>query len=502
MSHQFLLQPTSEYISLLSTLVYLMLMFHLPYLGMVLGSSVLSAAYNKWKPALSKELIDLALGKPWVWIGFGLLPAAALAFLYKMQTANMPVPVHLYLLRLSAAAAVGFVLLSIYRHTGNILAGGAGALVIFVYSFHFTDVRALLIFPEKWFFLKGLLPFPLFSITPLIHFAQFLLLSAAMTGAGILFFYYRWPEKRLPEDTPHFALLKYHGFGLLLAGSLLMPVVLFWDLFNLPNYSLSAGVFVLAAFAVVVLFLLTAAVVGMIRDRSETIPRFAAVSFILVLVVFGLMIGKDGVLQANASMETRAVLKMDAEKARNAIIAQREEIYSKNMVIDAALGEQIYTERCTACHSFDKKVLGPPFNDVLPKYAGKKDALAAFISNPVKVNPNFPSMPNPGLTPIQVKSLVKFLMGKMGMDTGKESESPVTPQLQNSDGKSETNPNDQNSNALNRGSARLSIRLRGLVLNFEHLNFEFVSNFGFRISNLQTLLVNRSTMRYRGSGNE
>jgi cytochrome c len=421
MNNQFLLQPTSEYISLLSTLVYLMLMFHLPYLGMVLGSSVLSAAYNKWKPALSKDLIDLALGKPWVWIGFGLLPVAALAFLYKMQTANMPVPIHLYLLRLLVVAVVGFILLTIYRRTANILVGAAGVLVLFVYSFHFIDVRALLIFPEKWFFLKGPLPFPLFSITPLIHFTQFLLLSVVITGAGILFFYYKWPEKRLPENTPHFDFLKYHGFGLLLAGSLLMPVVLFWDLLNLPNYSLSTGVFVLAAFTVVGLFLLTAAAVAMIWRRGETFPRFAAVSFILVLVVFGLIIGKDGALEANASMETRAVLKMDAEKARNAIIAQREEIYSKNMVIDAALGEQIFTERCTACHSFDKKVLGPPFSDVLPKYAGKKDALAAFISNPVKVDPNFPSMPNPGLTPIQVKSVVKFLMGKMGMDTEEEA---------------------------------------------------------------------------------
>lgn len=421
MNNQFLLQPTSEYISLLSALVYLMLMFHLPYLGMVLGSSVLSAAYNKWKPALSKDLIDLALGKPWMWIGFGLLPAVALAFLYKMQTANMPVPVHLYLLRLSVVAVVGFVLLSVYRRTGHFIAGAAGALVLFVYSFHFIDVRALLIFPEKWFFLKGPLPFPLFSITPLIHFAQFLLLSVVMTGAGIVFFYYRWPEKRLSADTPHFALLKYHGFGLLLAGSLMMPVVLFWDLFNLPNYSLSAGIFVLAAVVVVVLFLLTVSAVGMIRERSETFPRFAAVSFILALVVFGLMIGKDGMLQANASMETFTVLKMDAEKARNAVIAQREELYSKNMVIDPALGEQIYTERCTACHSFDKKILGPPFNDVLPKYAGKTDALAAYISNPVKVDPNFPPMPNPGLSPIQVKSVVKFLMGKMGMDTPEET---------------------------------------------------------------------------------
>jgi amino acid adenylation domain-containing protein len=43
--------------------------------------------------------------------------------------------------------------------------------------------------------------------------------------------------------------------------------------------------------------------------------------------------------------------------------------------------------------------------------------------------------------------------------------------------KSETNPNDQNLNSQNKGSTPI-------VLNFKHLNFEFVSNFEFRISDL------------------
>ncbi len=420
--NQFLIQPTYEYLSLLSALIYLMMLFHLPYLGMVLGSSVLSTAYNKWKPGLSKDFINLAVGKPWIGIAFGLLPVLSLAVLYKMLLANTPIPVHLYLLRLSVLSAVGLILLGIYRRTGNFLFGAGGTLVLFVYSFHFINVRALLIFPEKWFFLKAPLPFPLFSITPLIHFAAFLLLSAIITGAAVLFFYYKWPEKRLAEDTPHFALMKYHGYGLVLVGSLSMPVVLFWDLYNLPNYSLSVGVFVLAAFLVIALFLLTSAAAAMIKDYNAPVPRFSVVSFLLALLVFGLVIGKDRTLQANAGEESIAVLKMDAQKARNAVVSKREEIYAKNMVIDAAMGERIYTQLCTACHSFDKKILGPSFNDVLPKYEGKKDELIAFIKNPVKVDPNYTAMPNPGLTSIQVKAVVKFLMEKTGMEPAEPAE--------------------------------------------------------------------------------
>ncbi|MCP5107072.1 MAG: cytochrome c [bacterium] len=418
--NQFLIQPTHEYLPLISALIYLMLLFHLPYLGMVLGSSILSTAYNKWKPDLSKDFINLALGKPGFWLAFGLLPAVSLAFLYKMQLFNTPIPIHLYFLRLSALLVIGFVLLTLYRRTSHLIIGAAGTLALLLYGFHFINVTALLVYPEKWFFLKAPLPFPLFSITPLIHFAAFLFLTVIMTGAAILFFYYRWPEKRLPEDSPHHGLMKYHGYGLLLVGSLLLPVILFWDLYNLPGYSLSVTVFVLAVLVVITLFLLTVAAAIMIRDHKTPRPRFGVVSFLLALLLFGLVIGKDLTVQANASRETAAVLKMDALKARNAIIAKREEIYAKNMVIDPALGEKIYTEQCTACHTFDKKKLGPPLNDVLPRYKGNEKKLIAFITNPTKVDPNYTSMPNPGLTPIQVKAVVKFLVQKMGMETPDE----------------------------------------------------------------------------------
>jgi len=417
------LVPTTKYLHLVSYLVYFMLLVHLPYMGMVLGSSVFSLAYSKGKPEVSKDFMRLAIGKPRIWFAFGLLPLASLAFLYKMLLHNTPVQIHLYLLRLLGILALGFILLTLYTMgiKWNTLAGAGGVLVVLFYCFHFVNLMALLIFPEKWPFIKGPIPFPLFSITPIIHFGGFLCLSLIITGAAVLFFYYKWPEKRLPANTPHYSFLKYHGYGLLLAGSLLMPVVIFWDLYTLPGYSLSIGVFVISVFIIITLFLLLTAAVVMIKNYRTPIPRFSVISFLLALLLFGLVIGKDRTLQANASLETIAVLESDALKARKEVISQREDIYSKAMKIDEKLGEQIYNERCTSCHSFDQKRLGPPFNTVLPKYKEKQDDLIAFIKSPTKINPQYPAMPNPGLTMIQIKSVVKFLMIKMG-GTAQEKE--------------------------------------------------------------------------------
>lgn len=34
---------------------------------------------------------------------------------------------------------------------------------------------------------------------------------------------------------------------------------------------------------------------------------------------------------------------------------------------------------CTACHAIDKKLVGPAYNDVAAKYAGRKDAVAYLV---------------------------------------------------------------------------------------------------------------------------
>jgi len=379
---------------------------------MVMVSSIASVAYRKPKPKLSDDFINLTLGKIGTWLIFGLLPTLSLAVLYKLHLFNTTVPIHQYILRLLGLQAVAMVLLFIYRKTKHLAIGGLGALAVMGYCFHLIDVLAFLIFPEKWAFHKFLVPYPLYYVTPLVQFAAFIMLSLIMTGAAILFIYYRWSERKLSEDVPHYDLLKYHGFGLAMAGSLIMPLMVIWDLAILPAYSLSVSVFVLAGLIMVVLFFLALFTSFMIRDYKEKKPRYAVIVFVLAIVAFGLVIGKDRTVQANANLETIAVLKMDAQKVWDHEVGRREEIYAKSAGIDPKKGEEIYNQVCTACHAFDTKKLGPPLNTVLPKYVGKDQELIDFINKPRKVDPNYPAMPSPGLTTIKIKSVVKFLMGK------------------------------------------------------------------------------------------
>lgn len=427
--------PSFKYLNLTSYLIYFMLLLHLPYIGMVLGSSILSVAYSKWKPNMAKNLIKLAMGRPCIWIGIGMLPVVSLAFLYKMHLFNTSINIHFYFLRLAGLLGVGFLLLTYFQLCHNwcekkeqsmkffpFFIGILGVIILLFYCFHFINLMSLLIFPEKWIYLKLPLPFPLFAITPIIQFGGFFCLSLIITGTAILFLYYSWPEKRLPENTLHFSLLRYHGIGLLMAGALLMPLLLLWDLYTLPGYSLSIGSFIISSIIFIVIFFLLAIAAFMIKNHTHLHPRLSVFSFILALILFALVIGKNRSLQANSNFETYGVLQAEVKNTRKEIVNQREELYAQATVIDEKAGEKIYQEICTACHSFEKKVLGPPLNDVLKKYTQQQDELIAFLKNPKKIDPQYPAMPNPGLSTIKIKSVVKYLFIQMELESPKKNQ--------------------------------------------------------------------------------
>jgi cytochrome c1 len=55
-------------------------------------------------------------------------------------------------------------------------------------------------------------------------------------------------------------------------------------------------------------------------------------------------------------------------------------------------------------------LVGPPYNEVLPKYVNNKDALVQFILNPQKINPAYPAMPNQGLKPNEARAVAEYIL--------------------------------------------------------------------------------------------
>jgi cytochrome c len=83
--------------------------------------------------------------------------------------------------------------------------------------------------------------------------------------------------------------------------------------------------------------------------------------------------------------------------------------------LDQAQAEAIMTkDGCAACHSIDKKIVGPAYNEVAAKYKGDKNAQAA-LEKKVKeggagVWGQIPMPPNPQVPANDVKDLVTWIL--------------------------------------------------------------------------------------------
>ncbi len=73
-------------------------------------------------------------------------------------------------------------------------------------------------------------------------------------------------------------------------------------------------------------------------------------------------------------------------------------------------GEKLFKRSCSVCHAFDRRIVGPPLNSVLPKYRGQAEKLRSYVANPVKINPEYPSMPRLGLPEEDIRIIGDWLL--------------------------------------------------------------------------------------------
>ena len=83
--------------------------------------------------------------------------------------------------------------------------------------------------------------------------------------------------------------------------------------------------------------------------------------------------------------------------------------------LPAAANEELAKKNaCTACHSVDKKVVGPAFKEVAAKYRGDKTAEAKLVKKVkeggVGVWGQVPMPPNSAVSDKDIQALVKWVL--------------------------------------------------------------------------------------------
>ena len=72
-------------------------------------------------------------------------------------------------------------------------------------------------------------------------------------------------------------------------------------------------------------------------------------------------------------------------------------------------------KNCLACHTVDKKIVGPSYKDVAKKYAGQKDAVDKLAVKVTKGGSGVwgavPMPANPQVSEAEAKQLVQWVLG-------------------------------------------------------------------------------------------
>jgi len=86
-------------------------------------------------------------------------------------------------------------------------------------------------------------------------------------------------------------------------------------------------------------------------------------------------------------------------------------LVATNAMANADLAKK---SNCLACHTADKKLVGPAYQDVAKKYAGNKGAEAMLIAKVKKGGVgtwgNVPMPPNANVKDEDIKTLVKWIL--------------------------------------------------------------------------------------------
>lgn len=83
--------------------------------------------------------------------------------------------------------------------------------------------------------------------------------------------------------------------------------------------------------------------------------------------------------------------------------------------VRADAGEDLLKKNgCTACHSIDKKLVGPPYVEVAAKYKGDAGAAAKLMEKVKKggtgVWGQIPMPPNPQVSDADLKAMVTYIL--------------------------------------------------------------------------------------------
>lgn len=427
--------PQSEaQIGVLHFILNVIYIILLPFISYLFGALVLSLYTNRrgrlsgqqYDLRLSEEIISHILPTKNIVVLFGVVPFLALVFAYA-QLLQSSTAISVSILTWGAllfAAAAAFASsyqastkvsgmlqgvsssneeIESYRHQMLDARRTSGKYALLFLSFSTYMLIAgtsLAVHPDQWLTTSSIIQLIL-SIEVWVKVIQFILLSLTIASLGTLFFTFSWQGGLKNIDNGYSDHIKKTVLPVGLISLLALPLFVVLSVVLLPVAALSGLVFVSAFLVIFFIFITSHFVYGMLKDFKI---GFAANGFFALILAIVFI-----VIQTTSSLSS-------STQKHSALVAHQYELYHSDLLakmgigIASMTGEEIFGAKCSACHEFGAKKVGPAYKEVLPKYENDRAKLLSFVLNPQKVNPAFPPMPNQGLKPAEADSITAYIM--------------------------------------------------------------------------------------------
>ncbi len=422
----FFLPPSSDHLHLVKYLILLIYFIHIPFISLLLGGIFFSVFFrlmagkdqNSLYWRVSRDFIDILVFRKTAGVILGVLPLLVLAGIEGQVFYNTQISVVSFMLYTTFLVAVGISLVYFYQYTfqfaevnpGLQLSSGILALMFLLSGYFIFSVNsALVLDPGRWAVVTHPMKF-LFSWNVIARFNHFLTAAFAVSGVALVFFSVNWKESARNFEPDYSKYLQTLGTGIGLGFILLQPVMIFWNLITLPDVALSGVIFAYTALGLFLIMIIALLLYRMLKDSRYQLGTNVFVLLILLLI---LMIVNDHTARESAIQNHSQLLITRANEVEAARTSRREALMATAIEPDLAVGEQVFVKQCTACHRYDQRVVGPPYDSVLPKYENNRENLAEFIRNPKKIDPDYPAMPRLGLSEKEIKSVVAYLFQEL-----------------------------------------------------------------------------------------
>jgi cytochrome c551/c552 len=437
----FVIPSGAEHTALLNILQILSMLIFLPFTGMILGGAALSVYFNNkgikennsFYTRFAKDIIDKILVKRSAGFAFGVLPIATITIIYAQFLMNAKIITVNFLVFSTLYYFVAIIFLFRYKNsflknvspnkylvffrlarkedkanenTDEIipsLSGHAylGLIALFTGLFLFVCGSTVVAEPGRWN-TTGILK-SVFSLPVWLNYFYLIFASFSIAGGAILYFFFVWQGGIKNMDEEYKKFVKNSVIPFTMISSILQPLFLFGGIILMPASAMSSSVYIYIVFALISILIVCNLLYGIYKNSEM---QFSGAVFFIMFLTFTFTIVKDQLVLGNSVKEHLHSVYQKAEDYNK----QKSSLVITSTGVDT---EQIFNQKCVACHKFDVKLVGPPYNESVPKYNGDIVKLAEYIYNPQKINPDYPAMPNQGLKKKEAEAMAKWLIEKV-----------------------------------------------------------------------------------------